>query len=162
MNNTATSLWERQPQARISLWKVLDLFQAANRARNLSPRTVAWYKERLTPFFRHLEEQLEREAALADLSIASFRLFILERQTTGKYQDHPFKRPSAEPPSPDHIHAFFRAVRGFSSWLFEEGLMPVNVMAPLKLPKLEEKELGPAHDRRGVGVAQCLLRSQSG
>ena len=60
MNNAATSLWERQPQARISLWKSLDLFEAAYRARNFSPRTVAWYKERLTPFFRHLEAQLKR------------------------------------------------------------------------------------------------------
>jgi site-specific recombinase XerD len=143
MNNTATTLWERQPQARISLWKALDFFGAAYRARNLSPHTIAWYKQRLTPFVSNLEGRLEREPTLADLDIAGFRFFILEKQAEGKYRDHRFKRPSEEPPSAGHIHGFYRAVRGFSSWLFDEGLVPVNIMASLKLPKLEEKELQP-------------------
>ena len=92
----------------------------------MSPRTVVWYRERLTPFFRHLEVQLSREPALADITIPAFRLFILEKQTAGKYQDHRFKRASQEPPSAGHIHGLFRAVRGFSSWLFDEGLLPVE------------------------------------
>jgi integrase/recombinase XerC/integrase/recombinase XerD len=143
MNSTATSLWERQPQAQISLWKALDFFEAAYRARNLSPHTIAWYRGRLRPFITNLEGRLDREPVLADLDIGGFRLFILEKQSEGKYRDHRFKNPSSEPPSAGHVHGFYRAVRGFSSWLFDEGLMPVNVMATLKLPKLDEKELQP-------------------
>lgn len=143
MINTATTLWERQPQARISLWKALDFFEAAYRARNLSPHTITWYKQRLTPFVSNLESRLDREPTLADLDISGFRLFILEKQSEGKYRDHRFKRPSGQPPSSSHIHGFYRAVRGFSSWLFEEEMIPVNVMKTLRLPKLEEKELQP-------------------
>jgi site-specific recombinase XerD len=162
MNNTATSLWERQPQARIGLRKALDLFAAAYRARNLSPRTIAWYRERLAPFLQHLEAQRGREATLADLEIASFRLFILEKQSAGKYQDHRFKRASAEPPSAAHIHGFFRAVKGFSSWLFEEGLIPVNVMAGLKLPKLEEKELQPLSTEEELRLLNAYSELKAG
>jgi site-specific recombinase XerD len=41
------------------------------------------------------------------------------------------------------MHSFFRAVRGFSSWLYKESLVPINVMANLQMPKLEERELRP-------------------
>ncbi len=103
MTTTATpntALWERQPQARISLWRVLDLFEAAYRAENRSTHTIAWYRQRLKPFFDYLEGHLEREPALVDLDIPAFRFFILEKQAAGKYQNHPFKKPSAEPPRP--------------------------------------------------------------
>ena len=73
MTSTATALWERQPQARISLWKALDLFEAACRARNLSPSTIAWYRERLTPFFRHLENALGCRASVRRHEATVFR-----------------------------------------------------------------------------------------
>ena len=102
---TSNALWQRQPQARVSLQRALDLFEAADRARNLSPRTVTWYRERLQPFFRHLEIQLGYEPLLGDLTIAAFRLFILEKQDSPKYSEHRFKRPTGEPPSPAHSTA---------------------------------------------------------
>jgi site-specific recombinase XerD len=143
MESTTTLLWERLPQARITLTKALSLYEAANRARNLSPRSVAWYRDRLTPFLQHLETQLGREPALADFTVPAFRLFILEKQASRKYEDHHYKRPLDEGPSSAYVHGFYRGVRAFSTWLFEEGLMPANVMAPLKLPRLDEKELHP-------------------
>jgi len=143
MESTATNLWERLPQARITLAKALDLFESAYRARNLSPRTVAFYRQRLAPFFRYLEEQLGAEPTLADFTLPAFRLFVLEKQNSRKYEDHHYRRPTNENPSSAYMHGFFRGVRGFSSWLYNEGLFPVNVMAPLKMPKLEERELQP-------------------
>src|SRR4051794_19642200 len=116
--NTSTALLDRRPQSRITLAKSLELFEAAYRARNLSPKTVKWYRERLQPFFAHLETQVEREPNIADLTIPVFRLFVLEKQSTPKYREHRFRRETEELPSPAHIHGFFRAVRGFSSWLF--------------------------------------------
>src|SRR3972149_4112609 len=63
------ALWERRPEARISLTRALDLFEAAYRASNYSPRTVEWYRERLKVYFGFLERELGREPALADLTV---------------------------------------------------------------------------------------------
>ena len=89
MNNRSLSLWERRPEARISLAKALDLFESAYRASNYSPRTVAWYRQRLEAVFANMRGNLGREPLLGDLTVQSFRLFLLEKQAGGKYAGHP-------------------------------------------------------------------------
>jgi site-specific recombinase XerD len=143
MTRQSLTLWLRRAEARIGLAKALDLFDAAYRATDHSPRTVHWYRQRLEPFIAHLENSLGREPLLADLTIANFRLFILEKQAATRYAGHPWKAQSKTPPSSAYLHGFFRAVRGFSSWLFKERLIPVNVMAELEMPRLVERELQP-------------------
>ena len=86
---------------------------------------------------------MEHEPTLVDFTLPAFRLFVLEKQASRKYEEHRYKRPIDDHPSSSDIHGFYRGVRAFSTWLFEEGLVPVNVMAPLKLPKLEDKKLRP-------------------
>jgi site-specific recombinase XerD len=143
MNHRSLALWERRPEARISLVKALDLFEADYRASNYSPRTVAWYRQRLEEVFDHLRASHSREPVLVDLTVPNFRLFILEKQAMPAYMGHPFKAVSQKGPSSAYLHAFFRAVRGFSSWLFKERLIPTNVMAELEMPRLAERELQP-------------------
>ena len=127
----------------LPLTRAIALFEASYRALNRSPRTVAWYQERLGYFFAYLRQTLGREPTIGDFAPEHFRLFILEKRAEGKYANHPFKTPSPEPPSSAYLHSFFRAARGFSSWLSEEGLLASNIMKSLKLPKLDERELQP-------------------
>jgi integrase len=143
MTRQSLTLWQKRAEARITLTRALDLFDAAYRATNHSLRTVRWYRERLLPFIDQLAHNLDREPQLADLTVANFRLFILEKQAAVKYAGHPWKKQTNEPPSSAYLHGFFRAVRGFSSWLFKERLIPFNVMAELEMPRLEERELQP-------------------
>jgi site-specific recombinase XerD len=143
MTRQSLTLWQKRAEARITLTRALDLFDAAYRATNHSLRTVRWYRERLLPFIDQLAHSLDREPQLADLTVANFRLFILEKQAAVKYAGHPWKKQTNEPPSSAYLHGFFRAVRGFSSWLFRERLIPFNVMAELEMPRLEERELQP-------------------
>jgi hypothetical protein len=55
--------------------------------------------------------------------------------------DNPFFKHKDRPLSSAYIQSFARALRAFSSWLYEEGLIPNNVMETLRLHKLDEKEL---------------------
>jgi integrase len=87
MNERSLSLWERRAEAHITLAKALDLFEAAYCAGNFSPRTVLWYRQRLELYFEYPRGSLGREPVLADLSIASFRLFALEKRATPRYRE---------------------------------------------------------------------------
>ena len=80
MTRQSLTLWQKRAEARITLTRALDLFDAAYRATNHSLRTVRWYRERLQPFIDQLAHGLDREPQLADLTVANFRLFILEKQ----------------------------------------------------------------------------------
>jgi len=154
------ALWERRPEARISLTRALDLFEAAYRASNYSPRTVEWYRERLKVYFGFLERELGREPALADLTVQSFRLFLLEKQAGGRYAGHPFKAFDPEGPSSSYLHSFYRAARGFSSWLFREKLIPVNVFAELEAPRLAERELQPLTEAEELRLLEAFSETK--
>ena len=133
--------WSRSPQAQVSLHRALQLFESAYRASSKSPNTVAWYRERLGYFFAFLEQELGREPTLADFTREQFRLFVLDRQSSGSRVKG--RRDAGRPLSSAYLHGFYRGVRGFSSWLYSEELIPTNVMSALKAPRLDERELQP-------------------
>jgi site-specific recombinase XerD len=157
-----TSFWSRREEARLSLARALDLFEAAYRASGKSPRTVAWYRERLGYFFRYLALQLGDEPTLLDFTPQRYRMFILEKQAGGRNVGHPYKTPSPEPPSSAYLHGFYRAVRGFSSWLHREGLIPANVMAILERPKLVERELEPLTQDEELRLLSVYSETRAG
>ncbi len=135
------TLWSRSVHAKVSLRRTLHLFESAYRASGKSPRTVEWYGERLGYFLVFLERGLGHEPTLLDFTREQFRLFILERQAAGRAC--PGRRDTGQPLSSSYLHGFYRAVRGFSSWLYREELIPANVMATLERPRLDERELQP-------------------
>ncbi len=155
-----TSLWSRGAEAQIPLARALQLFDAAYRAADKSPRTIAWYQQRLGYFFDFLAKETGSVPTIADFTPQAFRLFILERQARPRYADHPFKRPTDEPPSSAYQHGFFRAVQGFSSWLHAEQLLPANVMAGLRRPKLVERELQPLTEDEELRLLNAYSESK--
>jgi integrase/recombinase XerC/integrase/recombinase XerD len=161
-SNTSTALWERLPQARLSLAKAFDLYEASNRARNFSPSTIRFYRDRIRAFIQFVERQGGGEATLNDFTPQNFRLFILEKREIPKYVSHPFRQATGAMPSPAYIHGYFRVVRSFSSWLFAEGLIPVNAMKELKLPKLEERELEPLTAEEELRLLNAYSETKAG
>ncbi len=155
-----TSLWSRGAEAQIPLDRSLQLFDAAYRAAGRSPRTIAWYRQRLGYFFDFLAAQQPGAPALADFTPQAFRLFILDRQARPRYSGHPYKQPADEPPSSSYQHGFFRAAQGFSSWLHREGLTPTNVMAGLTRPKLVERELQPLTEDEELRLLNAFSESK--
>jgi integrase/recombinase XerC/integrase/recombinase XerD len=156
-----SSLWHRQAEVQLSLRRALELFEAAYRAAGYRPRTIAWYQQRLGYFFVYLDRTLGREPTLSDFTKQQFRLFILEKQAVPRYDGHPYKQPSGTASSA-YLHGFFRAVRGFSSWLAREGLLPSNVMADLQLPKIVERELEPLTPDEELRLLSAYSESNPG
>jgi site-specific recombinase XerD len=55
---------------------------------------------------------------------------------------------------------FFRAVRGFSSWLYRERLIPVNVMLELEMPRLVERELQPLTTEEEIRLLEAFSETK--
>jgi len=93
-------------------------FGSYNRSTNKSPRTVAWYDQRLELFERHLGSG----ATLGDVTVEAVRGFVAELQgRTRRYENNPFVENKNGVLSSSYIQGFVRALRAFSSWLYEDG-----------------------------------------
>jgi site-specific recombinase XerD len=127
--------WAEMDKTGIPLSNLVEGFALYNRTTNKSPRTVNWYTERLGLFLRFAGE----DATLADISIANVRRFIAELQ--GRTVRNPNNPNFAKqgPLSSSYIQSFARALRAFSSWLYEDGYTDTNILRPLKPPKVQQK-----------------------
>ncbi len=128
--------WAEMDKSKTHLSKLVEGFALYNRTTNKSPRTVSWYSERLGLFQRFAGQ----EAALADISVSNARAFIAELQArTTRNPNNPFYKNKDRPLSSAYIQSFARALRAFSSWLYEDGYTDTNVLRPLKPPKIQQK-----------------------
>jgi site-specific recombinase XerD len=127
--------WADMDKSRIPLSKLVEDFALYNRTTNKSPRTVSWYSERLSLYLRFAGE----DATLADISIPNVRRFIAELQgRTLRNPNNPYIARQGSLSS-SYIQSFARALRAFSSWLYEDGYSDTNVLRPLKPPKVQQK-----------------------
>ena len=128
--------WAEMDKSGIPLDKLVEGFALYNRTTNKSPRTVDWYSERLGGFQRFVGD----DATLADISIPNARAFIAELQgRKTRNPNNPFYKNKDRPLSSAYIQSFARALRAFSSWLYEDGYTDTNVLRPLKPPKIQQK-----------------------
>jgi site-specific recombinase XerD len=128
--------WAEMDKSGIPLAKLIEGFALYNRTTNKSPRTVAWYSERLGLFQRFAGE----DATLRDITVPNARAFIAELQgRTTRNPNNPFYKNKDRPLSSAYIQSFARALRAFSSWLYEDGYADTNVLRPLKPPKIQQK-----------------------
>ena len=128
--------WAEMDKSNIPLAKLVEGFALYNRTTNKSPRTVDWYTERLACFQRFAGE----DATLKDITVANVRAFIAELQArTTRNPNNPFFKNKDRPLSSAYIQSFARALRAFSSWLYEDGYTDTNVLRPLKPPKIQQK-----------------------
>lgn len=110
--------------AELDLDKLITHFEQSNKAEGKSPKTVSWYSEMLHDFVDFLQLR-ETETILAEFDVDNVREFIVHMQ------DRPL--------SPYTVQAKVRALKAFSSWLFNEGYTPDNLLANIKLPKVPTK-----------------------
>ncbi|MHB1357014.1 MAG: tyrosine-type recombinase/integrase, partial [Anaerolineae bacterium] len=117
----------------ITLPNLVDLFASTKQTEGRSPSTIEWYKYRLAQFLS-FEGQGTR---LIDLNIANVRAFIASLQArTTRFENHPLAPVQEGGLSPFTIHGYVRAIKAFSSWIYEEGFSKTNLLAKLKRPTL--------------------------
>ena len=143
----------------ITLPNLIELFVATRRIEGRTEKTVSWYEQKLAGFDRFLGGN----AKLSQVNLDGARAFIAHLQSkTERFAEHPL-RPKAEGKlSAYTIHGYVRALKAFSSWLFEEGFTANNVLSKLKRPNTPKpviEILSEAEIRRLLEAInpRCLL-----
>ncbi|MCL6476473.1 MAG: tyrosine-type recombinase/integrase [Firmicutes bacterium] len=96
----------------------VQLFLEDAQARNLAPKTISFYRERLRLFDQHVNRPLEQVDAL------TIRHYLARRAQAGV--------------KPATLHADYRALSAFFSWCAREGLIDRSPMQQVRPPKREQ------------------------
>lgn len=67
------------------------------------------------------------------------RRFIISLQERPKFRNHPYNRPQKQLISAQSIETYARAIRAFFSNLYREGLIDLNPMEKVKMPRVPKK-----------------------
>lgn len=121
--------WGEMKKGHIELPQLIRHFESFNRSEGKSPRTIEWYTYVLD-FFYHWLQETELPTHLQGIGEAEVREFILylqERRVNGKNL------------SSHTVANRVRGLKGFFSWLAQEGYTDHHVLERLKVPKTEDK-----------------------
>jgi len=120
--------WADLEMAQLDLTKLITHYAQSNKADNKSAKTVTWYSEMLGDYVKFIRST-RRESILAELNAETVREFILHEQSRNL--------------SPFTIQGKVRALKAFSSWLWNEGYTSDNVLTRIKLPKAPHRIIEP-------------------
>jgi integrase/recombinase XerC/integrase/recombinase XerD len=125
----------RREKMEITLPTLIELFVTTKQTEGRSPKTVTWYRDRLSRFAKFMGNG--SDARLKDLTLEDARAFVAHLQDLPtRYDGHPLKPRQEGGLSPSTIHSYVRALKAFSSWLHEEEFTSRNVLAKLKRPRV--------------------------
>jgi site-specific recombinase XerD len=122
----------------LSLQELSELLVADKQASGRSSQTIHWYAGAIQRY----GEWLERQGATATLEF--FTLDLVRRYVTDLLRQpadafHPYMPTQSRPLADSTVNCYVRALRGFSTWLFEEGYTPDPLLARLKAPRITKK-----------------------
>ncbi|MFC1919835.1 tyrosine-type recombinase/integrase [Chloroflexota bacterium] len=116
--------WADINMAELDLEKLIIHFAQSNKAEGKSPKTISWYSDMLDDFVRFLQMR-GINTILAEFNANNVREFIVHKQCKSL--------------SPYTVQGKVRALKAFSSWLFNEGYTPDSMLSNVKLPKVPIK-----------------------
>ena len=135
--------WAEMDKSRTPFTQLRAAFSSYNRTTNKSLRTVAWYEQKLELFERHLGVG----ADLSDVTVENVRAFIADLQgRTRRYENNPFVGKKDGPLPSSYIQGFVRALRAFSSWLYEDGYTDTNTLKTVRPSKIQQKIVAVLRD----------------
>ncbi len=111
-----------------SLESVYQQFQRAKQAQNLSPRTIEYYQQRLTPFLAWCDSQ--SIACVTDVTTDDLRQFISQETQRSEALG-------------SHAHS---ALGVFFSWAESEGILSTNPIARIPKPRRKQELITPLSD----------------
>ncbi len=149
---------KRKELMMVSLERAIELYLSTLEAEGKSPRYIDWLKTRLRFFTNFIHQAYEIDFKLQDLAVEDGREFLHELMSRDtKFRDHPMHEEQQGKLSIQYIHGCGRAVRSFSTWVYEEGYLEDNVMRRLKLPRLPATQPEPLTEEEIRRVlAACL------
>jgi site-specific recombinase XerD len=148
--------WEELDRLSIPLEQLIRHYEVYNRSEGKSPRTVSWYTDCLSTFFRFLQNR-GNLVTLADTGIGEAREFILYLQQKRKWDNSETIRTRDENLSPYTIQGYVRSLRAFYSWLYREGYTEDNELITLRVPKAPKKLVVILTEEEIQRVLSCLV-----
>lgn len=141
----------------ITVRQAADAYIADARS-NWSAGYASWLG-RLSYFCDYVE-RVEGKISVSALTVEHGKGYKLDLQSrTEKYSNHPFHKTRSVPLSPEYIHGCLRAVRSFSTWLFDNDYIATNVMRDLKLPKLPKTQPVPLTDEELEQIMDAIMKT---
>jgi site-specific recombinase XerD len=107
--------------AHLPLDRVIDAYLLACRTEGMSPNTVRWYGQKLAAFLAHLRAY-GVSPVLPSVVPESVREFLVELQSLGR--------------TTFTTRGYVQVLKGFGTWLVEEGYVGQNPLRRLQLPKV--------------------------
>lgn len=138
----------------LPLDRVIDAYLLACRAEGMSPNTVRWYGQKLIGFRSHLGG-IAASVALSVVTVEAVRAFLADLESLGRTG---FTR-----------RGYVQVLKGFGTWLAEEGYVRANPLRRLALPRvpkylvrpLSEEEvaalLGAVNPRAALGSRNLTI-----
>ena len=106
-------------------------FRFALSAAGRSPKTVSWYADILAGFIDYAASQLGRAPRLPDLSLELGRRYATALGSASATRDRPLSVATRR--------GYLKALKAFSAWLRRERYLRRDPLAPLTVPRAEER-----------------------
>ena len=122
----------------LELRELSELLLADKQASGRSSQTIHWYAGAIQRY----GDWLERQGAAATLQLFTLdlvRRYVTELQRQPADTYHPYMPTQTRPLADSTVNCYVRALRGFSTWLFEEGYTGEPLLARLKAPRITKK-----------------------
>jgi len=126
-------LWEQMDTAHIPLENLVNEYLMVCRTEGKTPKTLRGYKEKLGRYCRWLN------GSLGDFTLRQTRAYIATLQQARKYEGNPFVPTQEKGLSSQTVKGHAVVLKGFATWLWEEGYTPENVLERMKPPKASRK-----------------------
>ena len=132
----------QESSATRSTKQLIGEYRTSNLAAGKSRSTVKWYDEILAQFSNYVGAKYHSDD-ISCLTIGVTRDYILHLSQKPKYKGHPYTPEQTVVLSPKTVQCHVRALKAFSSWLYNEGYTTENRLEHLKLPKAPVKMTEP-------------------
>jgi integrase/recombinase XerC len=111
------------------------LYRLSLEYENKSPATLSIYFRYLSQFHRWLAQHLARTPDVADLSVENVQAYVAHLRSKKKWDNNAFVPTKDGNLSPFTVVGHVRTLKGFATWLYEQGHTANNVLKRLPLPK---------------------------
>lgn len=127
-----------------------------------SEQTIAWYVGAIRRYADWLARQ-GQSPTLEHFTLDSVRRYVLDLQRQSADVYHAHVPTQARSLADSTVNCYVRALRGFSTWLYEENYTPQAVLGRLKAPRVAKKVQAILTDEEiGRIVAELNPRTEIG
>jgi site-specific recombinase XerD len=139
----------------LDIEKLIGLYELSNRADGKRETTIRGYNDILRLFIRFLDSRMYGND-LSVFNINTARDYILYLRNKPKYEGHPFTPTQKTTLSSETLRDHIRALRAFSTWLYQEGYTPENRLGNLKLPRAAQRMIDPLNNEEIILITNSI------